>query len=70
MFVSRLVVVGSCDSLCSTTAVRVCQQFPKEGKCSIETIIGMADMVEELLNNYRHANRILPTKVVFYRDGK
>ncbi|CAF1492555.1 unnamed protein product [Rotaria sp. Silwood1] len=62
-------VVGSCDSLCSTTAVRVCQQFPKEGKCSIETIIGMTDMVEELLDNYCQVNKILPNKIVFYRDG-
>ncbi|CAF5226432.1 unnamed protein product, partial [Rotaria magnacalcarata] len=66
---SIAVVVGSCDSLCSTTAVRVCQQFPKEGKCSIETIIGMTDMVEQLLDNYRQVNKILPNKVVFYRDG-
>ncbi|CAF3412997.1 unnamed protein product [Rotaria socialis] len=66
---SIAVVVGSCDSLCSTTAVRVCQQFPKEGKCSIETIIGMTDMVEQLLDNYRQLNKILPNKVVFYRDG-
>ncbi|CAF4694689.1 unnamed protein product, partial [Rotaria sp. Silwood2] len=62
-------VVGSCDSLCSTTAVRVCQQFPKEGKCSIETIIGMTEMVEELLDNYCQVNKILPNKIVFYRDG-
>ncbi|CAF5184157.1 unnamed protein product, partial [Rotaria sp. Silwood1] len=64
-----LAVVGSCDSLCSTTAVRVCQQFPKEGKCSIETIIGMTDMVGELLDNYCQVNKILPNKIVFYRDG-
>ncbi|CAF2716662.1 unnamed protein product [Rotaria sp. Silwood2] len=62
-------VVGSGDSLCSTTAVRVCQQYPKEGKCSIETIVGMADMVEQLLDYYRQANKVLPNKVVFYRDG-
>ncbi|CAF4588441.1 unnamed protein product, partial [Rotaria sp. Silwood2] len=64
-----LAVVGSGDSLCSTTAVRVCQQYPKEGKCSIETIVGMADMVEQLLDYYRQANKVLPNKVVFYRDG-
>lgn len=63
-------MVGSGDSLCSTTAVRVCQQYPKEGKCSIETILGLADMVEQLLDYYRLANRVLPNKIVFYRDGK
>ncbi|CAF0996353.1 unnamed protein product [Rotaria sp. Silwood1] len=62
-------VVGSGDSLCSTTAVRVCQQYPKEGKCSIETIIGMTDMVKQLLDYYRQANKVLPNKIVFYRDG-
>ncbi|CAF3561339.1 unnamed protein product [Rotaria sp. Silwood1] len=61
-------VVGSGDSLCSTTAVRVCQQYPKEGKCSIETIIGMTDMVKQLLDYYRQANKVLPNKIVFYRD--
>jgi len=63
-------VVGSGDSLCSTTASRVCQQYPKEGKCSIETILGLADMVEQLLDYYRQANKVLPNKIVFYRDGK
>ncbi|CAF3907844.1 unnamed protein product [Rotaria sordida] len=64
-----LAVVGSGDSLCSTTAVRVCQQYPKEGKCSIETIVGMTDMVEQLIDYYRQANKVLPNKIVFYRDG-
>ncbi|CAF4681432.1 unnamed protein product, partial [Rotaria magnacalcarata] len=29
----------------------------------------MTDMVEQLLDNYRQVNKILPNKVVFYRDG-
>ncbi|CAF2754230.1 unnamed protein product [Rotaria sp. Silwood2] len=62
-------VVGSGDSLRSTTAVRVCQQYPKEGKCSIETIVGMTDMGEQLLDYNRQANKVLPNKIVFYRDG-
>ncbi|CAF0953109.1 unnamed protein product [Adineta ricciae] len=62
-------VVGSGDSLCSTTAVRVCKQYPKEGKCSIETILGLTEMVEQLLNYNQKANKVLPNKVVFYRDG-
>jgi hypothetical protein len=65
-----LAVIGSGDSLCSTTAVRVCQQFPKEGKCSIETILGLTEMVEQLLDYRRQANKVLPNKIVFYRDGK
>ncbi len=63
-------VVGSGDSSCSTTAVRVCKQYPKEGKCSIEMIIGMQEMVEQLLNYNRKMNQYLPTKIIFYRDGK
>ncbi|CAF4634199.1 unnamed protein product, partial [Rotaria magnacalcarata] len=31
-------VVGSGDSICSTSAVRVCKQWPKTGKCAIEAI--------------------------------
>jgi hypothetical protein len=63
-------VVGSGDSSCSTTAVRVSRQYPKEGKCSIEMIIGMKEMVEQLLNYNRYINQCLPTKIIFYRDGK
>lgn len=63
-------VVGSGDSLCSTIAVRVCQQYPREGKCSIETILGLTDMFAQLLDYYRLANKVLPNKIVFYRDGK
>ena len=62
-------VVGSGDSLCSITAARVCQQYPKQGKCSIETILGLKEMVSDLLDYYRLNNQILPNKIVFYRDG-
>jgi hypothetical protein len=27
-------------------------------------------MVEQLLDYYRQANKVLPNKIVFYRDGK
>jgi len=70
VFLCFSAVVGSGDSLCSTTAVRVCQQYPKEGKCSIETILGLTAMVEQLLDYNRQANKVLPNKIVFYRDGK
>ncbi|CAF1170862.1 unnamed protein product [Adineta ricciae] len=36
-------MVGSGNSSCSTTAVRVCKRYPKQGKCSIETILGVDD---------------------------
>jgi len=65
-----LAVVGSGDSSCSITAVRVCKQYPKEGKCSIEMILGMKEMVEQLLNYNRYINQCLPMKIIFYRDGK
>ncbi|CAF2535436.1 unnamed protein product [Rotaria sp. Silwood2] len=62
-------IVGSSDSSCSRTAVRVCKQYPKQGKCSIETIHGMTEMIKQLLDYYRQVNRFLPSKIVFYRDG-
>ena len=63
-------VVGSGDALCSTSAVRVCKQWPRSGKCSIEAIVELQQMVAELLEYYREGNGRLPTKIVFYRDGK
>jgi hypothetical protein len=63
-------IVGSGDSSCSITAVRVCKQYPKEGKCAIETIVGMTEMVRQLLDYNRQVNQRLPNKIVFYRDGK
>ncbi|CAF0853236.1 unnamed protein product [Rotaria sordida] len=66
---SIAVVVGSGDSSCSRTAARICKQYPKHGKCSMETILGMAEMVEQLLNYNRQLNGVLPNKIVFYRDG-
>ncbi|CAF3322893.1 unnamed protein product [Rotaria socialis] len=63
-------VVGSGDSICSTSAVRVCKQWPKTGKCAIEAIIDLRQMVGELLEYYRGSNDDrLPNKIVFYRDG-
>lgn len=67
---SILALVASTDPSCTKTAARVCQQYPKEGKCSIEKIIGMTEMMEQLLDFYRQENGRLPTKIVFYRDGK
>jgi len=33
-------------------------------------IIGMKEMVEQLLEYNRQMNQRLPTKIIFYRDGK
>ena len=63
-------VVGSGDSVCSTSAVRVCKQWPKNGKCAIEAVIELQQMVRELLEYYQAGNDRLPNKIVFYRDGK
>jgi hypothetical protein len=65
-----LAIVGSGDSACSRTAVRICKQYPKQGKCSLETIVGMKEMVEQLLGYNYQVNQRLPTKIIFYRDGK
>ncbi|CAF1157882.1 unnamed protein product [Adineta ricciae] len=63
-------VVGSGDSLCSTSAVRICKQWPRSGKCAIEAIVDLQQMVAELLEYYRGGNKNrLPNKIVFYRDG-
>ncbi|CAF2760829.1 unnamed protein product [Rotaria sp. Silwood2] len=62
-------VVGSGDAVCSTSAVRVCKQWPKNGKCAIEAIVDLKQMVTELLEYYREGNGRLPNKIVFYRDG-
>ncbi|UJR29319.1 hypothetical protein I4U23_010532 [Adineta vaga] len=62
-------IVGSGNSSCSTTATRVSKQYPKEGNRSIHMIVGMAEMIIELLDYYRHENQYLPNKVIFYRDG-
>lgn len=63
-------VVGSGDSVCSTSAVRVCKQWPKSGKCAIEAIVELQQMVRELLEYYQAGTGRLPNKIVFYRDGK
>lgn len=63
-------VVGSGDSVCSTSAVRVCKQWPRSGKCAIEAIVELQQMVRELLEYYQAGSGRLPNKIVFYRDGK
>ena len=63
-------MVASGNSSCSITAARVCKQYPKEGKCSIETIVGMTEMIEQLLDYNYQIHKRLPTKIIFYRDGK
>ena len=63
-------VVGSGDSVCSTSAVRVCKQWPKTGKCAIEAVVELQQMVRELLEYYQAGNDRLPNKIVFYRDGR
>ena len=63
-------VVGSGDSICSTSAVRICKQWPRNGKCAIEAIVDLHQMVSELLEYYQECNKRLPNKIVFYRDGK
>ena len=63
-------VVGSGDAICSTSAVRICKQWPRNGKCAIEAIVDLRQMVSELLEYYQECNKRLPNKIVFYRDGK
>jgi hypothetical protein len=36
----------------------------------LETIVGMREMVEQLLVYNYQVNQRLPTKIIFYRDGK
>lgn len=63
-------VVGSGDAVCSTSAVRICKQWPRSGKCAIEAIVDLQQMVTELLEYYREGMQRLPNKIVFYRDGR
>lgn len=63
-------VVGSRDLTNTLYAARICEQYPKRGRCSIEIIKELDRMVVELLRLFANScgNR-LPTKIVFYRDG-
>ncbi|CAF1244396.1 unnamed protein product [Rotaria sordida] len=58
-------IVGSGNDSCSTTAARVCKQYPKGDFSSIETIAGMTKMIEQLLDyNYEIRNEDEPfTKI-------
>ncbi|CAF3616556.1 unnamed protein product [Rotaria sp. Silwood1] len=63
-------IVGSCDPTCSRYAVRLCEQYPKKDRCSIEIIKEMDKMVIDLLRVYaRSCGNTLPNRIVFYRDG-
>jgi hypothetical protein len=65
-----LAVVGSGNASCSTTAARVCKQYSKQDICFVETIVGMTEMIEQLLDYNHQVNQRLPNRIVFYRDGK
>ncbi|CAF4903023.1 unnamed protein product [Rotaria sp. Silwood1] len=63
-------IVGSCDPTCSRYAVRLCEQYSKKERCSIEIIKEMDKMVIDLLRIYaRSCGNTLPNRIVFYRDG-
>jgi hypothetical protein len=65
-----LALVGSSNASCSTTAVRVCEQYPKRDICFGETIVGMTEMLQQLLDYNCQVNQRLPNRIVFYRDSK
>jgi hypothetical protein len=65
-----LAVVGSGNASCSTTVARVCKQYSKRDIGSVETIVGMAEMLQQLLDYNSQGNQRLPNRIVFYRDGK
>jgi eukaryotic translation initiation factor 2C len=45
-------------------------EYPKKGRCSIEIIKELDNMVEDLLRVFAGTcNGHLPNKIVFYRDG-
>ncbi|CAF3752243.1 unnamed protein product [Rotaria sordida] len=63
-------VVASREPTSSLYAARLCEQYPKKGRCSIEIIKELDKMVEDLLRVFaRTCNGHLPNKIVFYRDG-
>ncbi|CAF1275341.1 unnamed protein product [Didymodactylos carnosus] len=69
-FPSIAALVGSDDQLCTMSASRICKQWPDDGKCSIECIVRLEDIVEELLDYNCQLNQgQLPTQIVFFRDG-
>ncbi|CAF4025256.1 unnamed protein product [Rotaria sp. Silwood2] len=63
-------VVGSRDLTNSLYAARICEQYPKKGRCSIEIIKELDTMVIDLLRVFADScGDRLPNKIVFYRDG-
>ncbi|CAF2767340.1 unnamed protein product [Rotaria sp. Silwood2] len=63
-------IVGSCDPSCNRYAARICEQYPKKNRCSIEIIKDMDKMVTELLQVFAlSCGNTLPNRIVVYRDG-
>ncbi|CAF3801905.1 unnamed protein product [Rotaria socialis] len=63
-------VVGSRDLTNSRYAARLCEQYPKKGRCSVEIIKELDTMVVDLLHVFaKSCGNRLPNKIVFYRDG-
>jgi eukaryotic translation initiation factor 2C len=63
-------VVGSRDLTNTLYSSRICEQYPKKGRCSVEIIKELDKMVAELLQVFaRGCGNRLPNKIVFYRDG-
>ncbi|CAF1269422.1 unnamed protein product, partial [Didymodactylos carnosus] len=63
-------VVASRDTTGSLYAARLCEQYPKNERCSLEIIKELEKMVVDLLRVFQSScNNRLPTKIVFYRDG-
>ncbi|CAF1077709.1 unnamed protein product [Rotaria sordida] len=63
-------VVGSCDPTCSRYVARLSEQYPKQGRCSVEIIKELDKMIIDLLKVFiRTCGNRLPNRIVFYRDG-
>ncbi|CAF3760682.1 unnamed protein product [Rotaria socialis] len=63
-------VVASRDPTNTLYAARICEQYPKKGRCSVEIIKELDRMVADLLQVFaRTCGGRLPNKIVFYRDG-
>ncbi|CAF3974965.1 unnamed protein product [Adineta steineri] len=63
-------VVGSCDTTNNLYAARLCEQYPKTGRCSVEIIKELETMIGQLIQLFaEHHGGYLPNKIIFYRDG-
>ncbi|UJR13192.1 hypothetical protein I4U23_000214 [Adineta vaga] len=63
-------VVASRDPSNTLYAARLCEQYPKKGRCSVEIIKELDRMVTDLLHVFaRTCGGRLPNKIIFYRDG-